>query len=110
MRCTRHRGDPPRVALTTLQEQLVEWSPGDFSDLRALFINCMIMERNGVRVDVIRAVDHDSAPGVCRDMPSNGCERDERPAIFEQVLGAASRCCLRRCGLGEEASVCTQVI
>ncbi|MGH9005454.1 MAG: flavodoxin family protein, partial [Acidimicrobiia bacterium] len=57
--------------------------PVDYGDLRAAFVNCTlkrspevsnteglaaisqaIMRRHGVTVDVIRAVDHDIAPGV----------------------------------------------
>jgi hypothetical protein len=104
-------------ALTTLQEQLAAGSPWDFSDLRALFINCTlkrspepshtmglgelakaIMERNGVRVDVIRAVDHEIATGVYPDMTEHGWERDEWPAIFEQSWPPTSWSCSRRSG------------
>ncbi|HEV2057936.1 MAG TPA: hypothetical protein VGR11_01185, partial [Solirubrobacteraceae bacterium] len=64
--------------LTAHDELLCETSQWDFSDLRALYVNCTlkrspevsntqgladrsiaIMERNRVAVDVIRAVDHD---------------------------------------------------
>jgi multimeric flavodoxin WrbA len=116
-------------ALTTLQEQLAEASPSDFSDLRALFINCTlkrspepshtmglgelaigIMRRNGVHVDVIRAVDHDISTGVYPDMTEHGWERDEWPAIFEQVMAADILVLLSPIWLGEKSSVCTQVI
>ena len=79
----------------------------DFSDLRALFINCTlkrspeishteglirissaIMERHGVGVEVVRAVDHDIATGVWPDMREHGWPSDDWPAIFEQVLAA----------------------
>ena len=79
----------------------------DFSDLRALFINCTlkrspeishteglirissaIMERHGVAVEVVRAVDHDIATGVWPDMREHGWPSDDWPAIFEQVLAA----------------------
>ncbi|MFG2003683.1 hypothetical protein ACGFNU_31450 [Spirillospora sp. NPDC048911] len=65
-------------------------------DLRALFINCTlkrspepsntqglidlsahIMEKQGVRVDHIRAVDHDIATGVWPDMTEHGWPSDE---------------------------------
>ena len=74
---------------------------------RALFVNCTlkrspevsntqglvdisieIMRRHGVAVDRIRAVDHDIATGVWPDMTEHGWERDEWPAIFEQVMAA----------------------
>ena len=69
--------------LTETQEELCLQSQWDFSDLRALFINCTlkrspevsntqgladismeIMRRQGVRVDAIRAID-DNLPRVC---------------------------------------------
>jgi hypothetical protein len=59
-------------------------SEGSHADLEALFINCTlkrspepsntqrlvdisrrIMERHGVQVDLVRAIDHDIATGVC---------------------------------------------
>ena len=46
------------------------------------------MRRQGVTVDVVRAVDHDIATGVWPDMTEHGWERDEWPAIFEQVMAA----------------------
>ena len=46
------------------------------------------MERNGVSVEVIRAVDHAIATGVQPDMTEHGWERDDWPAIFEKVMAA----------------------
>ncbi|RYV49403.1 flavodoxin family protein, partial [Pengzhenrongella frigida] len=65
--------------------------PLDFSDLRAVFVNCTlkrspevsntaglmaisraIMRKRGVFVDEIRAVDYDLAPGVYPDMTARG--------------------------------------
>src|ERR1700756_5384542 len=95
------------VELTAQQEQLCTQSRWDFSDLRALFINCTlkrspeqshtqgladisieIMRRQGVTVDVVRAIDHDIAPGVWPDMTEHGWQRDEWPAVYEQVAAA----------------------
>ena len=74
----------------------------DFTGLRALFINCTlkrspepsntqglvdasraIMEKHGVHVDVVRAIDHDIATGVWPDMREHGWETDDWPEIFE---------------------------
>ena len=115
--------------LTEIDEQLCESSPWDFSDLRALYINCTlkrspevsntqgladrsiaIMERNGVTVDVIRAVDRDIATGVYPDMTEHGWDADEWPAIHEQVMAADILVLLSPIWLGEKSSVCTQVI
>ena len=115
--------------LTEIDEQLCVSSPWDFSDLRALYINCTlkrspevsntqgladrsiaIMERNGVTVDVIRAVDRDIATGVYPDMTDHGWEADEWPAIHEQVMAADILVLLSPIWLGEKSSVCTKVI
>src|SRR4051794_2644985 len=79
----------------------------DYSDLRALFVNCTLkrspevsntqglmnlsmelMRSNGVAVESIRAIDHDIATGVWPDMTEHGWERDEWPQIFEKVMAA----------------------
>jgi multimeric flavodoxin WrbA len=115
--------------LTPMQEQLCEESRWDFSNLRALYVNCTlkrspevshtraladrsiaIMERNGVSVDVVRAIDCDIATGVQPDMTEHGWERDGWPAIFEQVMAADILVLLSPIWLGEKSSVCTQVI
>src|SRR6266702_6917322 len=89
--------------LDARQAELCERSPWDFSDLRALYINCTlkrspaasntralgdrsiaILERNGVSVEVVRAVDHDIATGVYPDMTEHGWERDEWPELYER--------------------------
>jgi multimeric flavodoxin WrbA len=101
----------------------------DFSDLRALFINCTlkrspepshtqaladrsiaIMREQGVTVDVVRAVDHDIATGVWPDMTDHGWDKDEWPAIYEQVLAADILVLETAIWLGEKTSVCTRVI
>jgi multimeric flavodoxin WrbA len=111
------------------QEQLCEESRWDFSGLRALYINCTlkrspevsntrgladrsiaIMERNGVHVDVIRAVDHEIAAGVYSDMTEHGWERDDWPVIYEQVMAADILVLLSPIWLGEKSSVCTRVV
>jgi multimeric flavodoxin WrbA len=115
--------------LTPMQEKLSEESCWDFSDLRALYINCTlkrspevsntraladrsiaIMESNGVSVEVIRTIDHDIATGVQPDMTEHGWERDGWPAIFEKVLAADILVLFSPIWLGEKSSVCTQVI
>jgi multimeric flavodoxin WrbA len=101
----------------------------DFSDLRAVYINCTlkrspevsntegladrsidIMRAHDVDVEVIRAVDHDIATGVYPDMTEHGWARDEWPAIFDEVMAADILVLLSPIWLGEKSSVCTQVI
>jgi len=78
-----------------------------YDNLRALFINGTlkrspersntdgliersraVMEKQGVRVDVLRAVDHDIATGVWPDMTEHGWVSDAWPGIYRQVLAA----------------------
>jgi multimeric flavodoxin WrbA len=117
------------VKLTQMQETLGDQSQWDFSDLRALFVNCTlkrspevsntqglaaisieIMRRQGVTVDEIRAVDHDIATGVWPDMTEHGWDKDDWPQIFEQVMAADILVLCMPIWLGEKSSVCTQVI
>jgi multimeric flavodoxin WrbA len=115
--------------LNEKQARLCEESETDYSDLRALFINCTlkkspemshtqglidismeIMRRNGVEVEGIRAIDRDIATGVWPDMTEHGWQRDEWPVIFERVMAADILVLGTAIWLGEKSSVCTQVI
>ena len=116
--------------LTEKQAELCEANPTDFSDLRALFINCTlkrspevsntqgladismeIMRRNGVTVEPIRAVDHDIATGVWPDMTEHGWATDDWPRDLRAgAWPPTSSCCCTPIWLGEKSSVCTQVI
>jgi multimeric flavodoxin WrbA len=109
--------------------ELSETSRWDFSDLRALYVNCTlkpspeqshtegltrlsmaIMETNGVTVDYVRAVDHELAPGVWPDMREHGAERDDWPDLYERVQSAQILVLASPIWLGEKSSVCTRVI
>ncbi len=59
---------------------------------------------------VIRAVDHEIATGVYPDMTEHGWERDDWPAIFEQIMAADILVLMTPIWLGEKSSVCTRVI
>ena len=115
--------------LTEFEEQLCETSQWDFSDLRAVYINCTlkrspefshtqaladrsieIMRRNGVTVDVVRAVDHEIATGVYADMTEHGWAADDWPAIYEQVMAANILVLLTPVWLGEKSSICSRVV
>ena len=117
------------VSLTDMQMEMIESSEIDYSDLRALFINCTlkrspevshtqglmdismeIMRANGVTVDSIRAIDREIATGVWPDMTEYGWEVDEWPAIYEQVLASDILVLGMPIWLGEKSSVCTKVI
>jgi multimeric flavodoxin WrbA len=117
------------TVLDARQQELCDTSRWDFSDLKAVFINCTlkrspeisntlaladrsiaILERLGVQVEVIRAIDHDIATGVYPDMTEHGWERDGWPEIFAKVMEADILMLLSPIWLGEKSSVCTQVI
>jgi multimeric flavodoxin WrbA len=117
------------VELAPEQEELCHQTTWDFSNLSATFVNCTlkrspepshtqglvdrsmeIMRRQGVSVELIRAVDHELATGVWPDMTEHGWEVDEWPALFERILGADILVLCTPIWLGEKSSVCTQVI
>ncbi|WP_374928199.1 flavodoxin family protein [Kytococcus sedentarius] len=100
-----------------------------FSDLNALFINCTLkpgdqtsntqglmdvvighMRSQGVSVDVVRAVNHDIAPGVQPDMREEGAASDDWPALTERVLAADILVIGTPIWLGDKSSVATRVV
>ena len=118
-----------RDVLDERQARMCEERPADYSDLRALFVNCTlkrspeasntqglmdisieIMRRNEVEVECIRATDHEIATGVQPDMTEHGWEVDEWPAIFDRVMAADILVLGTPIWLGEKSSVCTKVI
>jgi len=101
----------------------------DFSGLKALFINCTlkkspevsnteglinvskhIMEKHGVKTDVLRSIDHDIAVGVWPDMCEHGWKTDEWPEMYKTVMDADI---LVLCGpiwLGDNSSEMKKII
>lgn len=117
------------MTLSDRHLELCASSTWDFSDLRALFLNCTlkrspevshteglmhlseaIMKANGVSVELLRPVDHEIAVGVYGDMTEHGWKRDAWPTIFEKVRAADILVLGSPIWLGEKSSVCTQVI
>ncbi len=117
------------MSLNEKQLEMCSTSTWDFSDLRALFLNCTlkrtpershtqglidisktIMEKNDVSVEVLRPVDFDIAYGVWPDMTEHGWERDEWPSIQEKVKAADILVIGSPIWLGEKSSVCTKAI
>lgn len=101
----------------------------DFSGLKAIFINCTlkkspgisntellvdvsrsIMEKHGVKTEVLRAIDHDIATGVYPDMTEHGWETDEWPKIYEKVKASDIVVLAGPIWLGDNSSVMKQVI
>lgn len=115
--------------LSQQQEEICQTGDFDFSDLRALFLNCTlkrspeishtnglvdmsaeIMRRKGVYVDIIRPVDHIIAPGVWPDMTEHGFVTDDWPDIFKLVNAADILVLGTPIWLGEKSSICTQIV
>ncbi len=101
----------------------------DFSRLRALFVNCTlkrspeqsntqglvdisasIMRKQGVEVEVIRAVDRDIATGVYPDMTQHGWQSDEWPSIQAKVMAANILVIAGPIWLGDNSSITKKVI
>lgn len=101
----------------------------DMSGLSALFINCTlkktpaisnteglvevsakIMRKNGVKVEVIRAIDHDIATGVYPDMRKEGWKTDEWPELYKKVQKADILVIAGPIWLGDNSSVTKKVI
>ncbi|HUC20268.1 MAG TPA: flavodoxin family protein [Candidatus Polarisedimenticolaceae bacterium] len=104
-------------------------SKWDFSGLKALFINVTlkkspdpsntdglvkisrrIMEKHGVEVDYIRAIDHDIAQGVYPDMREHGWKTDEWPELFKRVMAADILILAGPIWLGDNSSEMKKVI
>ena len=117
------------VVLSEKQEELCRQTRWDFSGLAAVFVNCTlkrspevshtqgladismeIMRRQGVGVELIRAVDHDIATGVWPDMTEHGWARDEWPELFARVMAADILVLCTPIWLGQISSVCARVI
>jgi multimeric flavodoxin WrbA len=110
------------------QQEMNDTSRWDFSDLSAVYINCTlkrspeesntrvladrsiaVMEKQGVSVEAIRAIDHPIATGVYPDMTEHGWDEDAWPEIFEKVIGADILVLLTPIWLGQKSSVCMKV-
>ncbi len=117
------------MSLNEKQQALCDESPHDYSDLRALFLNCTlkpspqrshtrelidvsaaIMEENDVDVEIIRPVDLDLPPGVYGDMTEHGFDQDDWPELYQKVLDANILVLGSPIWLGEKSSVCQHVI
>lgn len=103
--------------------------PNDYSDLKALFINCTltkspktsntqgvidisqkIMQKQGVNTEVIRAIDHDIAQGVYPDMREYGWDKDEWPEIYKKVEAADILVIAGPIWLGDNSSETKKII
>jgi len=117
------------MQLNEMQLEQCKSSKWNFTDIKALFLNCTlklspglshtdglvkmsraIMEKSGVTVKVLRPVDFNIATGVYPDMTEQGWEIDEWPGIYEMVKAADILVITSPIWLGDKSSVCTKII
>jgi multimeric flavodoxin WrbA len=117
------------MVLNEKQLEQCESHDWDFSDLKALFLNCTlkkspemshtnglieisktIMEKNNISVEVLRPVDYNLAFGVYGDMTEHGWDVDDWPKIYEKVKACNILVLTAPIWLGEKSSISTQVI
>ncbi len=108
---------------------MAEQEKWDFSGLNALFISCTlkkspevsnteglakisqgIMEKHGVKTEMIRAIDHDIATGVYPDMTEHGWATDEWPMLYKKVMQADILVLAGPIWLGDNSSIMKLVI
>jgi multimeric flavodoxin WrbA len=102
----------------------------DFSNLKAIFFNGTltkspepshtehlikisqgIMQKHGVKTEVVRTIDHpDVATGVWPDMREHGWAKDEWPNIFKRVMAADILVLAGPIWLGDNSSQTKKII
>lgn len=101
----------------------------DFSHLSAVYVNCTlkkspelshtatmmdvskaIMEKEKVKTDVIRLVDHEVASGVYPDMTDHNRNADEWPELFNRIIEADILIVGTPIWLGEKSSEAQKLI
>jgi multimeric flavodoxin WrbA len=117
------------VTLNDKQAALCSQNDTDFSDLRAVILNCTLkrpetashtgkllsvpaemMRRNGVMVDEIRPATMAIAYGVQPDMTEHGWPEDAWPSLWQTIAAADILIIGTPIWLGEESSVCRLMI
>lgn len=100
-----------------------------YDDLSALYINCTltkspaeshtghlvelsrkIMDKQGVKTEVIRAVDQTIASGIYPDMTKKGWDVDEWPELYKKVLAADILVIAGPIWLGDNSSITKKII
>jgi multimeric flavodoxin WrbA len=101
----------------------------DFSDLKAIFFNGTltkspddshtdrlikvstdIMNKHGVKTEVIRTIDHDIATGVWPDMRQHGWSEDAWPELYKRVTEADILVLAGPIWLGDNSSETKKII
>ncbi|MCH7408435.1 NAD(P)H-dependent oxidoreductase [Belliella sp. DSM 111904] len=101
----------------------------NFNEISAVFVNCTleksprishtsrlinvskgIMEREGVKVEEIRLIDHQIPPGIYPDMTKYGWEIDEWMSIYQKIIVADILILASPIWLGEKSSEAKKLI
>lgn len=101
----------------------------NFSDLKALFINCTIkknskeshtlrlinraagiMKQEGVDVEILHPLDYQIAFGMEKDLTEHGWDKDDWPRIQKKIIGADILVIASPIWLGQKSSVATLVV
>jgi len=117
------------MTLTSVQDDLCKDNKTDFSDLKAVLINCSlkleaeqshtrllmsvvrdIMAKSGVATEMVHAATEQIAYGVYPDMTEHGWTQDGWPSLWEKINAANILVIGTPIWLGEESSVCRVVI
>ena len=117
------------MPLNAQQEQLCAENKTDFSNLKAVTVNCSlkrnpdeshtrlllsvaeeIMRKSGVAVEQIHAAAHQFPSGVYADMTEHGWDRDDWPKLWPQIEAADILIVATPIWLGEESSICRILI
>lgn len=117
------------MPLNETQTALCSENKTDFSDLRAVFLNCTLkppgtqshtdllietsaemMRKNGVAVEVIRPSAYRVAFGVQPDMTEHGWPEDDWPKLWSKIEPAEILVIGTPIWLGEESSICRLMI
>ncbi len=69
-----------------------------------------IMEKRGIKTEVIRTIDHDIADGVYPDMRKHGAKTDEWPDIYKRVEKAGILVICGPIWLGDNSSMTKKII
>jgi multimeric flavodoxin WrbA len=121
---------PLPESIQTFIDQQADGAPERYDDLRAVIFNGTlkrspepsntdgmlaivrgILRRVEVTVDEIRTIDHDIPAGMETDLREHGCDRDEFPAIYRELVTPADIILI--CGpiwLGDQSSQTRKII
>ncbi|WP_405218030.1 flavodoxin family protein [Agrococcus sp. Ld7] len=85
-------------------------SPGESHTDLLIEASANILRKQGVEIDIVRAVDDAIAPGVQPDMTEQGAAEDAWPALWERVQAADIVVLATPIWLGQPSSLATRVI